>query len=63
MAPPKSATPAEKRTVSVRLPPESAGRLRVVAAKEGVSMGAYLARLWEESPASGGTSRKKGDRT
>jgi predicted DNA binding CopG/RHH family protein len=59
----KSATPAEKRTVSVRLPAESARRLRVVAAKEGLSMGAYLARLWEESPASGGTSRKKADRT
>ncbi len=62
MASPKSAAPAEKRTVSVRLSPESARRLRVVAAREGLSMGAYLARLWEESPASGG-SRKKGDRT
>ena len=63
MASPKSATPAEKRTVSVRLSPESARRLRVVAAKVGLSMGAYLARLWEESPQSGGTSRKKGDGT
>lgn len=43
--------PAEKKTVSVRLSPESAKRLRVVAAKEGLSMGAYLARLWEQSSA------------
>jgi len=63
MAPPKSTAPAEKRTVSVRLSPESLQRLRVVAAKEGISMGAYLARMWEESPAAGGTSRKGGRRT
>ena len=63
MASPKSTDPAEKRTVSVRLSPESLQRLRVVAAKEGMSMGAYLARMWEESPATGGTSRKSGRRT
>ena len=63
MASPKSATPAEKRTVSVRLSPESARRLRVAAAKEGVSMGAYLARLWETSPEAGGSAKRKGDRT
>lgn len=59
----KSAGPVERHTVSVRLSPESARRLRVVAAKEGLSMGAYLARLWEASPASGELSRKEGDPT
>ena len=63
MAPPKSPGSAEKQTVSVRLPPESARRLRVVAAKEGVSMGAYLARLWEESSASRGSRSKKDSRS
>jgi predicted HicB family RNase H-like nuclease len=63
MASPKPTAPAEKQTVSVRLSRESARRLRVAAAKEGLSMGAYLAGLWEASPAAGGASRKKGDRT
>lgn len=63
MAPPKPTVPAEKRTVSVRLSPESARLLRVAAAKEGLSMGAYLARLWEESPEAGGSTKRKGGRT
>jgi len=63
MVPRKSAAPVEKRTVSVRLSSESARRLRVVAAREGISMGAYLARLWEDSPAATGSPGKKGDPT
>jgi predicted HicB family RNase H-like nuclease len=63
MASPKPAAPVEKRTVSVRLSPESARLLRVAAAKEGLSMGAYLARLWEESPEAGVSTKRKADRT
>jgi predicted DNA-binding ribbon-helix-helix protein len=36
-------------TVSVRLAEDSHGRLRVAAARRGVSMGALLAELWEQS--------------
>lgn len=55
----KSAASPEKRTVSVRLSPDSARRLRVIAAKEGLSMGAYLARLWEESRGAGRSRREE----
>ena len=48
---------SEKSTVSVRLSLASARRLRVTAAKQGLSMGGYLARLWERSQTSG--ARKK----
>jgi hypothetical protein len=58
MAPAKSAL-SDKRTVSVRLSSESAQRLRVVAARAGVSMGAYLARLWEESPEGRGSTKDR----
>ena len=55
MAPEKSSPVADdKHTVSVRLALASAQRLRVVAASEGLSMGAYLARLWEQSPVAQG---------
>ena len=36
-------------TVSVRLSAESHARLRVAAARRGVSMGVVLADLWERS--------------
>jgi predicted DNA binding CopG/RHH family protein len=61
MVPPKSAALAVERTVNVRLSSESARRLRVVAAKQGISMGAYLARLREDSPAATGSPGTKGD--
>ena len=62
MEPAQSAL-SEKRTISVRLSPESARRLRVVAARAGVSMGAYLARLWEDSPEAVGSAKDGRERS
>jgi hypothetical protein len=48
---PAEPAPTERRaTVSVRLSRDSHRRLRIVAAEKGVSMGSYLAALWDASP-------------
>jgi len=46
---PDMPAPGRRRTVSVRLADPSYRRLRIAAAEKGMSMGQYLAELWETS--------------